>query len=191
MAVPEGRLVMVRHTEVAARYRGVCYGASDIALSEAGLAHIERLATELAAQRPDRIVHSGLTRARLLAEAIAQRTGLEPLTEPRIAECNFGAWELNTWDDIFATAGHDIGRLVSEPDTFAPPGGETVHALRDRVLSWYRALPGSGPGLTLAITHGGPIGVLLGHLRGLPASAWPRLVPAYGEAIELPLRDGA
>ncbi len=175
-------LIMVRHTAVSEDLKGVCYGASDVTLSEVGLQHIDDLACELAASQPRTIVHSGLTRARLLAEAVADRLDLPPITDARLAEFNFGAWEMRTWDDIYHD-GFDIARVVNEPATFAPPGGETLHAMRDRVRGWYDELSCRSEGQVLAISHGGPISSLYGSLQGLPEIAWPSHVPAFGGKV--------
>lgn len=182
-----GWLVMVRHTAVAENLKGVCYGASDVALSEDGLRQVDELAIELAALQPTVIVHSGLSRARLLAEAVADRLDQKATVDPRIAEFDFGAWELCSWDDIY-NDGYDIARVVNEPESFAPPGGETLHSMRDRVCAWYDELRCSSQARHLAISHGGPISALSGSLKGLPETAWPSLVPAFGEQVSFDSR---
>ena len=184
----DGWLLMVRHTAVDPKLKGVCYGASDVELSTDGLAHIEPLADELADKAPSVIVHSGLLRSRMLAEAVARRMCLEPSFDPRIAEFNFGEWELRKWGEIYI-AGHDIARLIHEPDRFSAPGGETLFAMRDRVLAWYQGLPSASR--ILAVSHGGPISTLRGALAGVPPAKWPELVPGYGEHIHLALQDKA
>ncbi|MCH9808191.1 MAG: histidine phosphatase family protein [Alphaproteobacteria bacterium] len=181
---PRGWLVMVRHTAVDENLQGVCYGASDVDLSPAGLAHNQMLSTELAALAPTHIIHSGLSRTRLLAEAVAEKLGTNARPEPRLREFNFGEWELKRWDDIHA-AGHDIARLIHEPSTFSAPDGETLFQMRDRVLAWYGAL--ATKNRVLAISHGGPISALRGSLSGAPPHVWPTLVPAYGADIRFAL----
>lgn len=177
-------LIMVRHTAVDESLRGFCYGASDVELSGAGKAHVDLLTAELIATRPSHIFHSGLLRTRHLADMVAVRVGATAQVDRRIAEFDFGEWEMRRWDDIHAD-GHDIARLVHEPETFAPPGGETVFSMRDRVMSWYRALPRGAR--VLAISHGGPISALRGSLTGVAPAAWPALVPAFGEQVRFKL----
>ncbi len=176
-------LIMVRHTAVAERYKGLCYGASDIELSPEGERHARECAEALASLKPTHLFHSGLSRARVMADRIAELTRTVPIEDARLAEINFGSWELRSWDEIFAEVGHDMARLISEPDTFAPPGGETAHAVRDRVSAWRSALPTDGR--IVAVSHGGPIGAIRGTDAGFPASRWPGLVPAHGEQVQL------
>ncbi len=182
-----GWLLMVRHTAVDPALKGVCYGASDVKLSADGRAQIDPLADELANKSPSIIIHSGLSRSRTLAEAVAGRLGLAPRVDARIAEFNFGEWELRRWGEIFL-AGHDIARLIHEPHHYSAPGGETVFAMRDRVLAWYNGLPSGGR--ILAISHGGPISTLRGMLGDVPPKGWPDLVPDYGEYVFFALRAG-
>ncbi len=180
----DGWLIMVRHTAVDENLRGVCYGASDVDLSAEGRAQIGFLATKLAALVPNYIVHSGLSRALRLADSVANRLGRKPRMDQRIAEFNFGEWELRRWDDIHSD-GHDIARLIHEPESFAPPGGETVLRMHERVIDWYKDLPSRAR--ILAISHGGPISTLRGSLNGAPPASWPRLVPGYGGQVRFDL----
>lgn len=177
------RILLVRHGRVASCYDGVCYGRSDIELSEEGWRQSHALAEELATLPITHLVHSGLTRAKALAELIAARTGFSPAVASALEEIHFGEWELRTWQAIFEEVGDAMSEIIASPDTFRPPSGETAHELRDRVLAWYRALPAEG--LIVAVSHGGPIAALRGTLAGLPASQWPGLIPQHGEWIEL------
>ncbi|NJS36786.1 MAG: phosphoglycerate kinase [Brachymonas sp.] len=79
---------------------GVCYGASDVPCDAQV---IEQAAQELLAQLPRGlpIVSSPLQRCEHLAQVLCR---LEPdfayKTDYRMAEMNFGAWELQAWDNI-------------------------------------------------------------------------------------------
>lgn len=177
------RILLVRHGCVAERYRGVCYGSSDVELSDEGQQQTLALAEELSALPITHLVHSGLTRARVLAELIAERAGVAATVAPALAEINFGEWELRSWDDIFREVGEAVSGLIHSPATFRAPLGETTFELRDRVLAWHRELPTKG--LIVAIGHGGAFGVLRGALAGVPVTKWPSLIPQHGQWVEL------
>lgn len=184
LASSKSRLFMVRHTAVDTNYAGICYGARDVELSAEGRAQISSVAEQLAEYQPSRIYHSGLQRTTHLARAVADKVSypVKLIADPRLAEINFGAWEGETWDAIYAS-GQDIARLIHEPQTFSPPGGETTFTLRDRVLDWVQCLPREY--VTIAVAHGGPIAALRGLLAGRPINEWPSLVPGLGEIVEL------
>jgi broad specificity phosphatase PhoE len=179
----EAKVILVRHAPVAARHRGICYGRSDVELGAEGKILSAALANELAVERCDRIFHSGLQRTRHLAERLAVRLGCPEIACEALQERDFGAWELQAWDAIYAKHGDEMLRMVTEPDEYRPGGGETTFEMRDRVLAWFDALPHDGA--TIAIMHGGPIAALLGTLRGMPATEWPRLIPACGQEVRI------
>ncbi len=179
-----GKLILVRHTAVAAHWTGRCYGRSDVGLSTAGRDHAKRLAAELALIRPDRILSSPLRRARFLAALLSRELDQRSFElEPRLAECNFGSWEGRSWNEIYAETGCAMMGMIESPGTFRPGDhGETTLEVRDRVLNWYRALPENET--LVVVCHGGPIGALRGVLAGADVPAWPSLVPRYGEWVE-------
>lgn len=183
----EAGITIVRHPEVTPDIKGTCYGVTDVELSADGLASIPRIAAELKDYRPSKVYHSGLTRARLLAQEVASVAGCELAVDRRFCEINFGAWENRTWASVFAEAGDDMARIIHEPATYAPPEGETVYQLRDRVLAGLRDI--SSEQRTIVVAHGGPISIVRGLLADLPATQWPGLVPDYGEAVDLSLAN--
>ncbi len=176
------QLLLIRHAEVHSRWRGVCYGRSDIGLSARGEARSREL-SEHFEHRPSLVMSSDLRRARFLAEHLARRYRLELVICPELCERDFGAWELLPWDDIYAETGDEMNGMLDAPDSWRPPGGETTFELRDRVLEWHAGLPTKG--CIVAVTHGGPIAALRGTLQGLPVADWPDLMPGWGETVEV------
>jgi broad specificity phosphatase PhoE len=174
-------LVLVRHAPVAERYRSLCYGRSDVELDETGLHMSRAVARQLAPYSHADIVHSGLLRTRVIAEFLAAECDVKPRCCPELQERDFGEWEMRPWNALFAAHGDEMLRMVTEPETFRPGGGETTLEMRDRVVGWCDALPEDR--LTIAITHGGPIAALLGTWRNLPVAEWIGLIPACGETI--------
>ena len=175
------RLLLIRHPPVDVRMRGVCYGRSDVALSPEGRKQSFALAQRLARLPVERIVHSGLRRTACLATHLARLTGLTPERQESLAERDFGSWELQTWDAIYHRCGDEMMKMITEPDHFRPGGGETTGELAARVWSWYRETQHSG--LTVAVSHGGPIAACLGLQRKLPVSGWMGLVPPCGTLV--------
>ena len=106
-----------------------------------------------------------------------------------LRERHFGDWELRPWDAIYTETGDAMNGFIDEPETFAPPGGETTSQVRERVMAWYGRLPTSGT--IVAVTHGGPIMALLGTLQGLQADEWLHLAPSYCDYVEVIGAGGA
>ena len=177
------RLLLVRHCDVEDRYRQVCYGRSDVGLSDAGHFRSQELARQLATEPITLVCHSGLARTRILAEALAGLLRLPAQECSSLRERDFGEWELRPWDALHTETGDAILGTIHEPATWRPPGGETTFEMRDRVLNWFKALPTTG--VIAAVTHGGPIAALRGTIYGHSIFEWHTLIPKTGEVIEL------
>ncbi len=176
------RITLVRHTEVARRWRGRCYGVSDVGLSRAGAAAIARLAQELAALHPAWVVHSDLLRTSRLGNAIARAARCPVLANATWRERDFGNWEGQSWNAIYRATGNAMDGMIDAPGTFRPGGGETTDELAERAHAAMLALPkGSG----IVVTHGGPIAALLGNQRRLSPREWLPLVPDVGASVVL------
>lgn len=160
----------------------------------------------------DGILTSPLTRCADFGRALSRRLGIPLRLDPRLAEMDFGAWEGRTAADLMEEDGDALRRFWSDPMTHTPPGGESLPAFRDRVLSFWRDLtdpvrsPGEGhPSLpgnpigpsgrkfgerVLVISHGGVIRVILCEVLGHPLERLLEL--EVGHASLLPIRrEGA
>lgn len=185
-ALMKSGLILVRHAPVADRYRGLCYGQSDVELGPIGEGRSRELVESLAAVPVNRVMHSGLLRTWFLAQHLGERLGLPAHRCDALRERDFGRWELRPWDELHREHGDAMLKVVSEPGAYRPGGGETTFEMRDRVPEWFRKLPREG--LTIAVTHGGPIAALLGTLRQLPVAAWLDLIPPCGECVQIELK---
>lgn len=176
---------LVRHTAVARVWAGRCYGRSDMGLSRDGAVQARLLARELAELRPDVVIHSGLKRARILAERIAALADVPLIDDVRWQERDFGAWEGQSWTAIYRATGSAMDGMIDAPATFRPGGGETTDELAARAAAALAACP---PGRVIVVSHGGPIAALLGTAQGLPPRDWLALVPPLGGDVALERR---
>lgn len=183
-AVSSAQVILVRHPPISERYHGICYGQSDVELDGVGKRMSRDIAAELASLQPSRIFHSGRQRTSALANELADRVGTTAVCSLELRERHFGSWELQSWELLYELYGDAMLKMVTEPDTFRPGGGETTFEMRDRVVRWFESLPNDGT--AIAVTHGGPIAALLGSERELPVVAWSSLVPACGQSVWFP-----
>lgn len=177
------RVLLLRHTHVAARWRGTCYGRLDVGLGVDGRDAARRLADALPIECFDRIISSPSRRSRWLGGLLARRGGTDLAIDARLAERDFGAWEGVPWDTIWRGEGDSMDGMIDAPDGFRPGGGETTAELAARAVAWLRGLPARSA--VLAVTHGGPIGALAGALLGEAPRAWLARVPRPGEGVLL------
>lgn len=177
-------LLLIRHTTVCDSYRGICYGQSDVPLHETWQDDFFQVTQNISSQkRFDGLYSSPLSRCAKLAHTLAAEMGQAVQIDHRLMERNFGTWELQQWSAIYEATGAAMDGLVDQPETFAPPGGETTRSFADRVWDWCQSVPAHGD--YLAVTHGGCIAAIRGLLLGREVRAWLELIPKPGELVEV------
>jgi len=118
-------LIVVRHGRTAANAAARLLGHLDVALDELGAAQAQTLA---AAVGPvDRVVSSPLIRTRQTAAVF----GTEVETDDRLMELDYGDYDGMALSDVPPELWE---RWRTDPE-FAPPGGESLVALRLRVTA--------------------------------------------------------
>ena len=186
------RFLLVRHARVAESWHGRIYGSLDVPLSPAGRAQSERVAAALSTLRWDAIVDSGLTRARYLAERVAQPAGMEVARErdDRLQEIGRGEWAGLGAAEVEAHSGPGSWqRWLDRGGTLVPPGGESFEDLSRRVHSALAELAlrwtGSAeqPKRVLVVAHRWVLTVVVAKTLGLDFVRGARLsLPTCGAA---------
>lgn len=143
-------LILLRHTRPAVA-EGTCYGVTDLDLAPDFPDTALRIASQLPAI--ERIIASPLVRCRRLADAIGAARGLPVTLDDRVAEMDFGAWEMRPWSAIPRA---EIDAWRDDFLTGNPHRGETVQALARRVQAALAELA-AGPRPALIVTHAGVI----------------------------------
>ncbi|SHH73315.1 histidine phosphatase family protein [Massilia sp. CF038] len=168
------RLHLVRHLapQVA---KGVCYGRTDLAVDPTlEAASLTALRQMLPSAVP--VYTSPLRRCASLA------TALQPLArvDPRLAELDFGAWEMQRWDDI---ARADIEAWAADLVHYRPGGGESVFAMAERIDAFYNDLLGQQLPEAIVICHAGSMRLLAARQRGLDPLCMARAAAEQPHAI--------
>ena len=178
------RLILVRHPrpDIAP---GLCYGRSDVPVTAGETARVHRMliAAGLPAALP--VYSSPLARCATLARAL-ETTALT--FDARLAEMDFGAWEMRSWADI-PRAGVDA--WAADLTGYRPGGGECVLDVARRVDHFRRDLQGAGVAAALVICHAGSMRLLRALHHGAPlaeaalaAAITPHQV-GYGDMLVL------
>lgn len=141
-------LILLRHTRPEVP-EGVCYGRADLPLGGDFAAAAEAILPGL--QEVSRVVTSPLSRCSRLAEWIARARDLEPETDMRIAEMDFGSWEQVPWD---AVPRAELDAWAADFHGARPHGGESVAMLAARVEAALDETPATDPP-ALWVTHAG------------------------------------
>lgn len=187
-------VLLARHGETAWNRAGRVQGWAPTRLTERGRAQAGDLAGTVAARDPDRLVASDLCRARETAERIAAATDLPVETDRRWRERDVGrlqGLDAATIYDRFPRLSLDAAGPAAL--AAAPEGGESLAAVRDRVLdAWSDLRAALDPGTTsVVVAHAVPIDAVRAAATGRDFAAAVRDGgPDPGQAVELRVDDG-
>ncbi|HEY4062644.1 MAG TPA: alpha-ribazole phosphatase family protein [Puia sp.] len=164
-------IYLIRHTTPAVA-KGVCYGQTDLDITESFLEEAEVIRQVL----PDgiRVVHSSpLQRCARLARHLFP--GHSVSLEDELMEVYCGQWEMKTWDEL---PKEEIDPWMADFVNIRIPGGESYLDLQERVhRCWERIRAGaaeaeegqiSAGGAIAVVSHGGVIRSLLSGITGTP-----------------------
>ncbi len=177
------KLHLIRHTSLDIP-SWVCYGQSDVDVSENFHAECDALKEKLAHIRFDAVYASPLQRCTKLAEAL--NLG-EVQTDHRLKELHFGDWEMQPWDsiprDVFDVWANDYANS-------APPNGETFSVLHARSKSFVEDVSNHSCGKEVAvITHGGVIRAILADVLNMPLKGLFRMVIDHASVTRISFDD--
>ncbi len=120
-------LTLVRHGRTVANAGGLLQGRVDHPLDDLGRRQAAAVAASLV--DVDVVVSSPLARARATAEAIASTHGIDVHVDERFIELDYGDYDQRPLSSIPAST---WAEWQADPE-FAPPGGERLLDLRQRV----------------------------------------------------------
>jgi broad specificity phosphatase PhoE len=165
------RLVLVRHGESIWNAERRIQGQACAGLSARGHAQAAVAAVALAASYPDaRLFTSDLQRTRETVAPLEAIVGRRAEQDPRLRERSFGAWERRLRDEVARDERDRWRRWLGGEDVVGEVGGESAHDLAARVGPVLRELLDATPdgGVTVAVTHGGPVWHGVHDLVGVP-----------------------
>jgi 2,3-bisphosphoglycerate-dependent phosphoglycerate mutase len=167
------RILAIRHGETDWNVDNRIQGQLDIGLNATGRQQARRLARALGAGEPIQAIHaSDLSRAHETATAIGQAVGRAVTPHAGLRERGFGDFQGQSFTDIEARWPEAAQRWRRREPDWSPPGGESLAALRDRVLAAVHALAAAHTGeLIVLVTHGGVLDQLYRAATGLDLQA--------------------
>lgn len=150
------RIIAIRHGETDWNAATRIQGHTDIALNANGVEQARQLGAALANEDIDAVYASDLSRAADTAQAIATHHKLTVHTHTGLRERHFGYFEGLTWAAIEAKHPKDALAWRSRDTHFAPAGGESLVALKARVVNTLNELAAKHIGQHIVIAaHGG------------------------------------
>lgn len=176
------RLYLVRHLPPLVA-PGVCYGRTDLATDPAEQsATLPALLAALPTQSP--LYSSPLRRCAVLADAL----GGPVQVDARLAELDFGSWEMQAWDVIPRA---QIDAWAADVANYRPGGGESVTDMAVRIDGFYNDIVQTGAPAAVVVCHAGTIRLLTARAANMGVQAMAQAAAAhphrigYGEIVIL------
>jgi probable phosphoglycerate mutase len=155
------RIIAIRHGETTWNVDTRIQGHLDIPLNETGHHQARRMAQALKDSPITAIYASDLTRAWETAHYLGRVLDVAVTKEEGLRERGFGDFQGMTFAEIEALLPEHSQRWRKRDPEFAPPGGESLLALRSRVVEAAERLAARHPGELIALVgHGGVMDVL-------------------------------
>jgi len=164
-------IVAVRHGETTWNREQRLQGWAPAPLTDRGREQADSLGAALAAAYDiDRVLSSDLHRAEETVEVLCDHVDAPVTFDSAWRERDVGVYQGLAFDEMWKRfPEHDLEAAGPEAARRQAESGESLVDVRDRVIErWEATLAASEPGETvLVVTHGGPIRLLFGHLKGL------------------------
>ncbi|WP_322086001.1 alpha-ribazole phosphatase [Burkholderia sp. BCC1999] len=172
-------VVLIRHPAVGVE-PGICYGRSDVPLAapaDAGAQAVRAHLSALGAPLPAQVWTSPLTRCLSVADRLAQAFDVPLRCDVGWQEMDFGAWEMQRWDDIDRAA---LDAWAADLMHACSHGGESVARFVERVARQTDAVA-QFDGPQWIVTHAGVIRAFASHVLRVPLETMlSRPVPTGG-----------
>src|SRR5215211_8135113 len=128
------RIIIWRHGRTDWNVVNRFQGQADIPLDQLGYEQAMRAAEVLARYEPSRLYSSDLSRCHQTAEVLAERTGLEIVTDKRLREIHVGSWEGLLGEEIRSADPELAHRLWAGEDVRRSPTGESPSEVAERMF---------------------------------------------------------
>ncbi|KJS11153.1 MAG: phosphoglycerate mutase [Peptococcaceae bacterium BRH_c8a] len=170
------RIYLIRHGETIWNKDARFQGRSDIPLSPQGMEQARALGERLKGHKFAAFFSSGLSRAKLTAELVAEPHGQSVEVAKGLEELSFGDWEGLTIKEIRERYSEESSAWWARPLDTRIPGGETLAELAERSTAVLKQIVDKHPDQHVAVVaHGGTIRSVVGTVLGLDLNHYWRL----------------
>lgn len=188
-------LWLIRHGETEWNAAKRFQGHHDVALNEVGRGQARQLARRLEQEHRvapfDALFSSDLSRAVETARATAELTGLGLSMRPALRERDYGVLSALTPEEMAVQQPEAWAHWCARTPSYVLPGGESLLAFTERVVTGLREVTRAHPGQKVAVVvHGGVLDCVYRAAMGLPLDA-PRGHPIHNASINRVRVDAA
>ena len=171
------RIILLRHVESEANRSNVGLGRTDSPPTELGMRQLRATVEALKDEPITTVLTSPLSRARLLAEAVARDHNVSAESCDGLIELDVGELEGLAWPLVRERFAQFLDAWRGDDSVSQPmPGGESLLDVLERarpVFDDLAAEPSEGTGLI--VTHNFVVKMLVVHALAMPPREWRRI----------------
>ena len=184
------RLIIVRHGETDYNKTRRIQGRQQVPLNENGRTQALQVAESLRQYKITHIYCSSLVRARETAEIINNYFSLPIMIDDRLNERDWGIWENRNLNELNEILKQDIKleKFWNEENLdWNPHRGETTRDLMKRTADFLNQIVRNHAesDVILVVTHGGPMKMMLGIIKGLQDEKYLREEIGNGQMLKV------
>jgi broad specificity phosphatase PhoE len=176
-------ILLIRHGHTEATELGLLYSDATMPLTAKGMEQAKHAAKWAAHFKPEVILTGKALRVVQAAEPLAHVTGIKPTVIKGFEEWRVGKWEGRTYLDIKKNDPAQYEAWSADPVNNAPPEGESIDDLNQRIGKSLRQLIMSDEycGKKIAmVTHSGIIRSIIVQALDMPVSNFWRIAVPTG-----------
>lgn len=171
-------LYLIRHTTPAVA-KGICYGQTDLDITDSFLAEVEHIRPHLPTQI-SAVYSSPLQRCYKLAKALFPIHTIQ--LQPDLMELNCGSWEMQEWNAIPQT---EMQPWLDDFIHVVVPGGESYFQMHQRVKNRFEQIA-QEPMPAVVVAHGGVLRSILAHITQTPLKeSFDVFTCHYGSVVKI------
>jgi len=175
------RIHLLRHGQVEGFEKKRYNGQGDIKLTDLGRQQSAAFAGRFQHKKLTAIYSSDLLRCRIAADQIALLQEAKPIYKAELRELHIGDWEGQTWEQLQREYPELWQARLDDIVNVAPPGGENLVQLAERVRPVIKEIIAAHPGGEIVIVgHGGLNRVILLDAIGAPLERMFHIEQDYG-----------
>ena len=182
-------LLLLRHGQITANRKGLWHGSTNSPLTWRGRRQAKKTAEHIARHHDQlaAIYTSPLDRCLQTARAVQRQLGVEPVPMDNLVEYELGEWEGLAFD--FLAQQHDFYERTRADLNFSPPGGESLQAVSDRIVSALRSIHDrhDDDEQVLIVGHGAALAVAMSTILNNDPRSWVEYPVANCSLTELVL----
>jgi len=169
---------LIRHTRVDVP-QGVCYGQTDVPLAQTFPEEAAAVKEKLTGLTFDAVFTSPLSRASKLAAFCGYA---DAVPDKRLLELNFGDWEMQNYNDLYATS-EEFRLWCNDFQERPTPHGESLKEQEQRFMDFLQEQKGKGLQRIAVFTHGGILSLALDITKKGDTEEVLSHVPPYGSVV--------